>query len=172
MFPGFLRCITDLFACVYTQGTLIYSLIQRTFVFRSPYWISLQKSLGTRRPQSLACNCQPSTWWPFLTCILHSLLRVNALTLCHQLTEWLSHHVTAVAHKRSQSFCRKCGWQVTAKYVCTLHMWFCMKWRDKMHGCMVYAKSAKMAAVSGNTSQVTTKQRSKYTTLVDIQKCC
>ena len=31
---------------------------------------------------------------------------------------------TTVAHKRSQSLCLKCRWQVTAKHTCTLHMWF------------------------------------------------
>ena len=31
--------------------------------------------------------------------------------------QYLFHpHVTAVAHKRSQSFCQKCRWQVTAKH--------------------------------------------------------
>ena len=35
--------------------------------------------------------------------------------------------VTAVARKRSRSFCQKCGLQVTAKYACTLRMWLCMK---------------------------------------------
>ena len=27
-------------------------------------------------------------------------------------------HVTAVAHKRSRSFCQECKWQVTVKHVC------------------------------------------------------
>ena len=36
--------------------------------------------------------------------------------------------VTAVARKRSRSFCQKCRWQVTAKHAYTLHMWLCMKW--------------------------------------------
>ena len=31
--------------------------------------------------------------------------------------------VTAVARKRSRSFCQKCMWQVTAKHIRTLHMW-------------------------------------------------
>ena len=30
--------------------------------------------------------------------------------------------VTAVARKRSLSFCQKCRWQVTAKHTCTLRM--------------------------------------------------
>ena len=49
----------------------------------------------------------------------------------HQLTY---PHVTAVAHKRSWSFCQKCRWQVTAKHACTLRMWLCMKW----HGACLY----------------------------------
>ena len=36
--------------------------------------------------------------------------------------------ITAVARKRSQSFCQKCRWQVTAKHAYTLRMWLCMKW--------------------------------------------
>ena len=32
-------------------------------------------------------------------------------------------HMTAVAHKRCQSFCQKCRWQVTAKHAYTLRMW-------------------------------------------------
>ena len=31
--------------------------------------------------------------------------------------------VTAVARKRSRSFCQKCRWQVTAKHACALRMW-------------------------------------------------
>ena len=47
--------------------------------------------------------------------------------LCWLLCWYLFHpHVTAVAHTRSQSFCQKCMWQVTAKHACTLCMWLCM----------------------------------------------
>ena len=35
--------------------------------------------------------------------------------------------VTAVARKRSRSFCQKCMWQVTAKHAYTLRMWLCIK---------------------------------------------
>ena len=42
--------------------------------------------------------------------------------------------VTAVARKRSRSFCQKCRWQVTAKHAYTLRMWLCMKW----HGTWLY----------------------------------
>ena len=38
--------------------------------------------------------------------------------------------VSAVARKRSRSFCEKCRLQVTAKHACTLRMCLCMKWRD------------------------------------------
>ena len=38
--------------------------------------------------------------------------------------------VTAVARKRSRSFCQRCRWQVTAKHACTLRVWLCMKWHD------------------------------------------
>ena len=59
--------------------------------------------------------------------------------------------VTAVARKRSQSFCQKCGWQVTAKHAYTFRMWLCMKW----HGAWLYGvhiTCAKTAAVSCRTS--------------------
>ena len=36
--------------------------------------------------------------------------------------------VTAVAPKRSRSFCQKCWWLVTAKHACTLRLWLYMKW--------------------------------------------
>ena len=48
-------------------------------------------------------------------------------------------HATTVAHKRSQSFCQKCRWQVTAKHTYTLSMWLWMKWHcNLVHGWMVY----------------------------------
>ena len=42
---------------------------------------------------------------------------------------WHQFHpcVTAVACKRSQSFCQQCRWQVTAKCTCALRMWPQMK---------------------------------------------
>ena len=59
--------------------------------------------------------------------------------------------VTAVARKRSRSFCQKCRWQVTAKHAYTLRMWLCMKW----HGAWLYGvhrTCAETAAVSCGTS--------------------
>ena len=59
--------------------------------------------------------------------------------------------VTAVARKRSWSFCKKYWWQVTAKQACTLCMWLCMKW----HGAWLYdvhRTCAETAAVSCGTS--------------------
>ena len=78
--------------------------------------------------------------------------RVNFL--CWLLFRYHFHScVTAVAHKRSQSFCQKCRWQVTAKHTCTLHMRLCMKW----HGAWLYGvlrTCAETAAVSRGTSHV------------------
>ena len=48
-------------------------------------------------------------------------------------------------------------------------MWLCMKRCDTVHGCMVYTERAEMATVSSGTSNVRTKQRCNYTTVVDIQ---
>ena len=57
---------------------------------------------------------------------------------------------TAVARKRSRSFCQKCRWLVRANmhtpYVCDF------AWSDMVHGCMVYTECTKMAAVSYGTS--------------------
>ena len=52
--------------------------------------------------------------------------------------------VTAVARKRSSSFCQKCRWQVTAKHTCTLLMCLrIIKWHCKvLHDCMVYTELA------------------------------
>ena len=66
---------------------------------------------------------------------------------------WYQFHprVTAVASKRSRSFCQKCRWQVTAKHAYTLRMWFCMK----RHGAWLYGvhrPCAETAAVSCGTS--------------------
>ena len=59
--------------------------------------------------------------------------------------------VTAVACKRSQSFCQKRRWQVTAKHAYTLRMWLCMMW----HGTWLYGvhrTCAETATVSCGTS--------------------
>ena len=61
------------------------------------------------------------------------LSRLNFL--CWLLFQYLFHPCfTAIACKRSRSFCQKCRWQVKAKHACTLHMWLCMKW----HGAQLY----------------------------------
>ena len=76
--------------------------------------------------------------------------RVNFL--CWLLLQYPFHPcVTAVARKRSRSFCQTCRWQVTAKHAYTLHK--CgFPWSDMVHGCMVYTERAEMAAVSCGTS--------------------
>ena len=71
---------------------------------------------------------------------------LSVLTLIHS-----TPCVTAVAHKRSQSFCQKCRWQVTPKHAYTLRMWLCMKW----HGAWLYGvhrTCTETAAVSCGTS--------------------
>ena len=83
---------------------------------------------------------------------------------------YFSIHSTAVERKRSWSFCQKCRWQVTEKNTFTLCMWLCMKWHDMVHGCVVSTECGKMAAVSHGSSHVTTKERCKYITSVDIEK--
>ena len=72
--------------------------------------------------------------------------------LCWLLFRYPFHpRVTAVARKRSRSFCQKCRWQVTAKHAYTLRMWLCMKW----HGAWLYGvhrTCAETAAVSCGTN--------------------
>ena len=72
--------------------------------------------------------------------------------LCWLLYRYPFHpRVTAVACKRSRSFCQKCRWQVTAIHACTLRMCLCMKW----HGAWLYGvhrTCAETAAVSCGTS--------------------
>ena len=51
--------------------------------------------------------------------------------------------ITAVAPKRSRSFCQRCRWQVTAKHTCTLALWLWMNSHNKLvHGWMVYIERA------------------------------
>ena len=77
-------------------------------------------------------------------------------TFCADLFQYPFHpRVTAVARKRSRSFCQKCRWQVTANHTYTLRIWLCMKWYNMVHDCMVYTERAEMAS---GTSHVTTKQ--------------
>ena len=90
--------------------------------------------------------------------------RVNFL--CWLLFRYPFHpRVTAVAHKRTRSFCQKRRWQVTAKHACTLRMWLCMKW----HGAWLYG----VHRTRRDGSRFLWRQpcqRCKYTTSVDIQK--
>ena len=74
--------------------------------------------------------------------------------LC-RLLFWYPFHpgVTAVARKRSRSFCQKCGWQVTAKHAYTLRMWLCMKWYFAWLY-VLHRTCAETAAVSCGTSPV------------------
>ena len=125
-------------------------------------------------------------WWSHRLMIKRSQVQVPAgaageffsqeLTFCAE--SYFGIHptpvlqLTAVARKRSQSFCQKCKWPVTAKHVCILHIWLCMKWQCKLvYGFKyhVHITCAKMAAVSHGTSHVTTEQCCQYTTLVNIQ---
>ena len=65
--------------------------------------------------------------------------------------------VTAVARKRSRSFCQKCRWQVTAKHASTLRMWLCMKW----HGAWLYGVH-RTRREGSNVTRHQACQRCKY----------
>ena len=77
--------------------------------------------------------------------------------------------VTAVARKDPGHSAKSAGGRLRPNTYTPVRMWLCMKWPDMVHGCMVYTKRSKTAAVSRGTSHVTTKQRCKNTTLADIQ---
>ena len=90
--------------------------------------------------------------------------RVNFL--CWLLFRYLFHpRVTAVARKRSRSFCQKCRWQVTAKHAYTLCMRLCMKW----HGAWLYGVHWTRRDGSRFIWHQQC-QRCKYTTSMDIKK--
>ena len=74
--------------------------------------------------------------------------------------------VTAVARKRSWSFCKKYWWQVTAKQACTLRMWLCM-----VTWCMVVWCTQNLRRDGSSFMWHQPCQCCKYTTSVDIQKC-
>ena len=92
------------------------------------------------------------------------LSRVNFL--CWLLFRYPSHaRVTAVARKRSRSFCQKRKWQVTSQHAYTLRMWICMKW----HGAWSY--DVHRTRRDGSRFMWHQPcQRCKYTTSVDIKK--
>ena len=86
--------------------------------------------------------------------------------LCWLLFRYPFHpRATAVVRKRSRLFCQRCRWQVTAKYACTLRMWFCMK----RHGAWLYGVHRTRWDGSSFVWHQPC-QRCKYTTSVDIQK--
>ena len=101
-----------------------------------------------------------------LTCLKICLDHCN----CHWdlVARYLGAGKAALWHSDLTSVCFQ-RWLVTAKHTCTLCMWLCIKWRDVMHGCMVYTERAEMAAVSSGTNHARTKQCCKYAPWVDTQ---
>ena len=86
--------------------------------------------------------------------------------LCWLLFRYPFHpRVTAVARKRSRSFCQKCRWQVTAKHAYTLCMWLCMKW----HGAWLHGVH-RTRRHDSSFMWYQPCQRYMYTTSADIQK--
>ena len=58
--------------------------------------------------------------------------------LCWLLFQYLFHsRVTAVAHKRSHSFCQKCRWQLTVKHTGTICTWLCRVHHTTVHHVVV-----------------------------------
>ena len=79
---GSLTCVCDLFACVYTRGTSIYSLIRMIFA------TEFDSGETSGRAQSLARNGHPSVWSP-RSIVFHFGFRERAGALA--LHHWLSH---------------------------------------------------------------------------------
>ena len=77
-------------------------------------------------------------------------------------------HITALARKRSLSFCQKCRWQVTAKHAYTL----CdFEWIDTVTWCIVEWCTQNLrrnGSISRGTSHAAATKRYQYTTSVDI----
>ena len=110
---------------------------------------SWSEGCGFRSPQEL--------WKNFLLLGQFSVLTLIMVSLPPR--------VTAVAHKRPWSFCKKYRWHVTAKHTFTLRMWLCMKW----HGAWLYG--VRRTCWDGSSFMWHQPcQVVKFTTSVDIQK--
>ena len=98
-----------------------------------------------------------------------------------------STRVTAVARKRSRSFCQKCGWQVTAKHACTqtpstgleegagqrcsecgMHLPYVAL--HEVTWCMVVRRTQNLRRDGNSFLWHQPRQRCKYTTSMDVQK--
>ena len=80
----------------------------------------------------------------------------RVIFLCWLLFRYPFHtRVTAVARKRSRSFCQKCRLQLNTHthYVCGF------AWSDMVHGSMVYTERDETAAVSCGTSHASATKR-------------
>ena len=66
--------VCDLFACIYTRGTSVYSLNRRTFCRNCA-------EFDSREIICLARNSHPSSWWPH-SIVLNSGFREQVLSLC------------------------------------------------------------------------------------------
>ena len=124
--------------------------------------VSLQKCQSSKlapsavHSQCIICHytsrlwvCVPDSRWYTVECEPSSALEQNWAQFIFRYP--FHPRVTAVAHKRSWSFCQKCRVQVTAKHAYALRMWLCMKW----HGAWLYGvprTCTEMAAVSCGTS--------------------
>ena len=88
--------------------------------------------------------------------------RLSVLTL---ISVSVPPRATAVARKRSRSFCQKCRWQVTAKYACTLPIIMAL---HEVTWCMVVWCTQNLRRDGCSFMWHQPCQRCKYTTSVDI----
>ena len=82
-----LTCVGDLFACVYTGRTSVYSHIRRAFV-ESAQVLTLEKS------QSLARNGHPSKWWPCSVMVNFGFWERVFLLCATDSVRWLTHPIS------------------------------------------------------------------------------
>ena len=85
----------------------------------------------------------------------------------HCFFKWYPFHPrgTAVARKRSRSFCQKCRWQVTAKHAYTLRRYVAL---HEVTWCMVVWCTQNLRQDGSSFMWHQPCQRCKYTTSVDI----
>ena len=143
-------CMYHVYVCMYVLLLLLYLLCKFSFscviIYTTQIVLPLVRSSTPPHPPStFLCVCMAVTCDYLVLSMLLTFICLCITYRCHMKPEpdspgsticadsvlfrYPFHpRVTAVARKRSQSFCQKCRWQVTVKHAYTLRMWLCMKW--------------------------------------------
>ena len=120
-------------------GYFSHFLVSKT----SPYWKKYSFHFIERFLRNLTVNSWQNNGASKYVCFVFQG-QLSVLTFITLFRYPFHPRVTTLARKRSQSICQKCRWQVTAKHARTLRMRLCIKWCDRVHGCMVYAEHTKI----------------------------